>query len=55
MTQEQYADAYSRGFDVTKRFLVSHGVSGDTAEEAAQAAWARGANVATSYATRSDS
>jgi len=42
MTQEQYADAYSRGFDVTRRFLVSRGVSGDTAEEAAQAAWARG-------------
>jgi hypothetical protein len=42
MTQEQYADAYSRGFDVTKRFLVSRGVGGDTAEVAAQAAWARG-------------
>jgi RNA polymerase sigma factor (sigma-70 family) len=42
MTQEQYADAYNRGFDMTVRSLVSRGVSGDTAEETAQAAWARG-------------
>lgn len=42
MTQEQYADAYSRGFYLTTRFLVSRGVKGETAEEAAQAAWAKG-------------
>jgi RNA polymerase sigma factor (sigma-70 family) len=42
MTQEQYADAYSGAFDRTVRFLVSRGVSSDSAEEAAQAAWARG-------------
>jgi RNA polymerase sigma-70 factor, ECF subfamily len=42
MTQEQYADAYSGAFERTVRFLVSRGVSGDSAEESAQAAWARG-------------
>ena len=42
MTQEQYADAYSGAFDRTVRFLVSRGVTSDSAEEAAQAAWARG-------------
>lgn len=30
------------GFNVTKRFLLSRGVYGDTAEEIAQAAWAKG-------------
>lgn len=42
MTQTQYADAYIRGFELTQRFLVSRGISYDTAEESAQAAWARG-------------
>jgi RNA polymerase sigma factor (sigma-70 family) len=42
MTQEQYANAYSGAFDRTVRFLLSRGVSGDSAEESAQAAWARG-------------
>lgn len=42
MTREQYADAYNGGYAMTKRFLVSRGVNFETAEEAAQAAWARG-------------
>lgn len=42
MTQTQYADAYSLGFDRTVRFLLSRGVHADTAEDAAQGAWARG-------------
>jgi len=42
MTQKEYADAYIRGFELTQRFLASHGIGYDTAEESAQAAWARG-------------
>ena len=42
MTQKEYADASIRGFERTQRFLVSRGISCDTAEESAQAAWARG-------------
>lgn len=42
MTREQYATAYDSGYAMTTRFLVSRGVNGETAEEAAQAAWAKG-------------
>ena len=42
MTREQYANAYDSGYTATKRFLVSRGIDVETAEEAAQAAWARG-------------
>lgn len=42
MTREQYADAYDRGYSTTMRFLVSRGINVDTAEEATQAAWAKG-------------
>jgi RNA polymerase sigma-70 factor, ECF subfamily len=42
MTREQYANAYDSGYAATKRFLVSRGINVETAEEAAQAAWARG-------------
>ncbi len=39
---EQFSKAYLSGFNATKRFLVARGVYGDTAEEIAQAAWAKG-------------
>lgn len=42
MTQEQDADADSDAYERTVHSLVSRGVSGDSAEESAQAAWARG-------------
>ena len=42
MTREQYSLAYSNGYPLTVRFLVSRGLSGESAEEAAQAAWAKG-------------
>src|SRR5580658_6847030 len=43
MTQEVYGESYRRGFEVTIRFLRSRGApSRDSAEEAAQAGWARG-------------
>jgi len=42
MTREQYSLAYSSGYPLTVRFLVSRGLSGESAEEAAQAAWAKG-------------
>jgi len=42
MTREQYSLAYDNGYKLTVRFLVSRGLSGDSAEEAAQAAWAKG-------------
>jgi len=42
MTREQYAEAYENGCAMTTRFLVSRGVNIETAEEAAQAAWAKG-------------
>lgn len=42
MTQEQYASAFDGGYARTTRFLVSRGVNTETAEEAAQAAWAKG-------------
>jgi RNA polymerase sigma factor (sigma-70 family) len=42
MTREQYSLAYTNGYQSTVRFLVSRGLSGESAEEAAQAAWAKG-------------
>jgi RNA polymerase sigma factor (sigma-70 family) len=42
MTREQYSRAYTKGYQSTVRFLVSRGLSGESAEEAAQAAWAKG-------------
>jgi len=42
MTKHEYAQAYQAGFDRTVRFLISKGARGDGAQEAAQAAWARG-------------
>jgi DNA-directed RNA polymerase specialized sigma24 family protein len=42
MTQEEYGQAYQRGFDLTVRFLISRGVRIDNASEVAQAAWVRG-------------
>jgi len=42
MTTTDYAQAYETGFQKTVRFLQSRGVEASTAEESAQAAWARG-------------
>jgi RNA polymerase sigma-70 factor (ECF subfamily) len=42
MTREEYGAAYQKGYKLTIRFLVSRGVSPDTAQETAQAAWTRG-------------
>jgi DNA-directed RNA polymerase specialized sigma24 family protein len=42
MTREEYGQAYQSGFRLTVRFLISRGILGDVAGEAAQAAWARG-------------
>ncbi|MBI1353459.1 MAG: hypothetical protein GC160_03870 [Acidobacteria bacterium] len=42
LNSETFAAAYGRGYSLTLRFLTSRGVSGTTAEELAQAAWARG-------------
>jgi len=42
MTQEEYGTAYQKDHTLTTRFLVSRGVPFDSAEESAQAAWARG-------------
>ena len=42
MTREEYGQAYQSGFLVTVHFLISRGILGEAAGEAAQAAWARG-------------
>ena len=42
MTSTEYSDAYQGGYGLTIRFLLSRGVPGEHAEEAAQAAWAKG-------------
>jgi len=42
MTRDEYGQAYQAGFRVTVHFLISRGIVGDAAGEAAQAAWARG-------------
>ena len=42
MTTEEYGCAYKKGYNMTVRFLVSRGLSYDTAQETAQAAWVKG-------------
>jgi len=42
MTREEYGAAYQKGYNLTVRFLVSRGLSYDSARETAQAAWAKG-------------
>jgi RNA polymerase sigma factor (sigma-70 family) len=42
MTREEYGQAYQSGFRTTVHFLISRGILGEAAGEAAQAAWARG-------------
>jgi DNA-directed RNA polymerase specialized sigma24 family protein len=42
MTRSAYGQAYQAGFERTIRFLISRGAPLDGAQEAAQAAWARG-------------
>lgn len=42
MTRSAYGQAYQAGFERTIRFLISRGARRDGAQEAAQAAWARG-------------
>jgi len=40
--EDEFAQAYRRGFNATLRFVRSMGANVDTAEEVAQAAWVRG-------------
>lgn len=42
MTREEYGAAYQKGYNLTVRFLISRGLSYDSAQETAQAAWAKG-------------
>jgi RNA polymerase sigma factor (sigma-70 family) len=42
MTRDVYGKFYERGFNLTIRFLISRGVRAESAEETAQAAWAKG-------------
>src|SRR5579862_3443337 len=42
MTREEYGAAYQKGYNLTVRFLVSRGLSYDSAQETAQAAWTKG-------------
>ena len=42
MTRDEFGSAYSRGYSMTVRFLVSRGLSYDSAQETAQAAWVKG-------------
>jgi RNA polymerase sigma factor (sigma-70 family) len=42
MTTEEFGTAYEKGYSLTIRFLISRGLSGDCAQETAQAAWVRG-------------
>src|SRR5580704_4556938 len=42
MTSEQYGSAYRNGFMRTVRLLIMRGLSCDSAQETAQAAWVRG-------------
>jgi DNA-directed RNA polymerase specialized sigma24 family protein len=42
MTSSGFGQAYQAGFERTIRFLISRGAPRDGAQEAAQAAWARG-------------
>lgn len=42
MTRVEFSNAYKSGYKKTVRFLLSRGTSEATAEESAQAAWAKG-------------
>jgi len=42
MTREEYGSAYKVGYNLTVRFLVSRGLTYDSARETAQAAWVKG-------------
>ncbi len=42
MTRIDYGNAFQAGYGITIRFLILRGVPGQAAEEAAQAAWAKG-------------
>ena len=42
MTEDDYGQAYQRGFNLTLRFLRSRGVPWERASEVTQAAWAKG-------------
>ena len=42
MTSEEYGSAYGKGFIRTVRLLIMRGLSCDSAQETAQAAWVRG-------------
>jgi RNA polymerase sigma factor (sigma-70 family) len=42
MTREEYGSAYQQGLNMTVRFLMSRGLTYDTASEIGQAAWVRG-------------
>ena len=42
MERKEYGEAFQKGFASTQRLLLSRGAGPDTAEEIAQAAWARG-------------
>ena len=42
MTRDIYGKYYERGFKLTMRFLISRGMPAESAEETAQAAWAKG-------------
>ena len=41
MTQQEFANAYSDNFGLTRRFLLSRGIGAPRAEELAQAAWSK--------------
>ncbi len=42
MTRDVFGKYYERGFNLTIRFLISRGLRAESAEETAQAAWAKG-------------
>jgi DNA-directed RNA polymerase specialized sigma24 family protein len=42
MTTEEFGSAYAQGFVLTRRLLITRGLSWDVAQETAQAAWAKG-------------
>lgn len=42
LSAEAFSEAYSKGFQLTVRFLLSKGAPPDVAEEVSQSAWARG-------------
>jgi RNA polymerase sigma factor (sigma-70 family) len=42
MTREEYGIAFKKGYSLTVRFLISRGLTYDSAQETAQAAWVKG-------------